>query len=153
MDIKDTIASLQLRGTRIVNLETKNDLVNLPNGEDLDTNINLGNPNYGINETDGKLFASLQLQVRVELTDKKTDKKIYISITVEGLFSFDETDKEKFKQMLLLNGNSTLYSIVRSYIITISSIALNSEKIVLPMINFLKLAQLHKEQQDNTESK
>lgn len=147
MDIKETLATLQLEKTRVVNINTSNDFVNLPQNEELDNNINIGNSDCVINEQNDKLYGALQLQVNVELIQIITSKKINISITLEGIFSYDEPDKEKFRQMMLLNGLSTLYSIARSYILTISSMTLASGKITLPMINFLKLSELKQKEE------
>lgn len=146
MDIKDTVATFQLKGTRIVDFNIQNDFIDLPGNDELNKSINLGNPSIKIddnkdNEND-MLFAELQLKANILYEHKELPQKLNISITVEGFFSFSEKSEDKFKQMLCLNGNSNLYTVIRSYVTTISSLALNSGKIIMPMINFLKLADL-----------
>lgn len=145
MDIKEAMATFQLKATKIVNLDIKNDFLDLPSDDQLDKSISLGNTLIEIlnsNSDNDPLLARMQLQVNLFFESKIDNKKMEIVITVEGVFSFSENDENKFKQMLVLNGNSSLYSILRAYISTISSLTFDTGKITLPMINFLKLSEL-----------
>ena len=78
--------------------------------------------------------------------EKNDNKKFEITLSLESFFTTSDLDKNNFKQMLLLNGNSTLYSIARSHILTISALSFDSGKIVLPMINFMELLNARNEE-------
>ncbi len=152
MDIKDSISNFQLNGTRLIKLEIKNDFVNMPEQSEIEMSVNMGNNDFEVVKKNDIFFSNLQLNVTVVVSKKNTEKQIVISLTLEGIFTLqpnsDKEDENKFKQMLLINGNSTLYSIARSHIITASSMSLDSGNIILPMINFVKLIKLKMEEEN-----
>lgn len=151
MNFTETISNFQIKASRIEKLEINNDFIGLKNTENLDTNIKIGNAISQVqkDESDGLLYASLKLDLTVTSSEKNSKKKYCIHMLTEGLFTFDSNDEEEFKQMLLLNGNSTLYSIARSHIMTFSSLSLSGGSIILPMINFYKLLKLQSEKKEN----
>ena len=118
----------------------ENDFIDLPL-KGIENNLSIGNPNHKIIKKDNLLFGILQLQINNVAEEKSTDRKLSISLVIEGLFSFSGDDEDVFRKMLFLNGNSTLYSIARAHIHSVTSMALNSGRVLLPMINFLKLAE------------
>lgn len=137
---KDIFSDFQLLGTRLAKVEVTNKFINLPLDDELETNIDMGNSECKIIELDNQLEGILQQYVNFSAT-LKSEKQLYIKISVmiEGCFITSSKDKELFNQMLMLNGNTTLYSILRAHITTISALSLGEGKIVLPMINFTKL--------------
>lgn len=142
MDINEIISEFQLVNTRIFKAEITNHLVDLPPFSELNCSLNLGNPDLSIEEKEDHLCATLQLALDYYAVHKdNNDDSFKISIAVEGLFVYNEKNKEKFTQMLMLNGNTALYSIIRSYVMTLSSLSLASGKIILPMINFAKIIE------------
>lgn len=149
MDFNKTLSEFQFKASKVKNIEIKNDFSFLPNNDELNTSINITNGVSDINKReDNLLYANLQLNIQVTVEHKTSSKKLFINLTVDGLFTFSKDDKAEFNKMLLLNGNSTLYSIARAQIINLSSMCLSSGEIILPMVNFLKLLQL-KEAEDN----
>lgn len=137
---KDIFSDFQLLGTRLAKVEVTNKFINLPQDDELETNIDMGNSECKIIELDNQLEGILQQYVNFSAT-LKSEKQLYIKISVmiEGCFITSSKDKELFNQMLMLNGNTTLYSILRAHITTISALSLGEGKIILPMINFTKL--------------
>lgn len=139
MDTSKVYSDFQLQGVRIADLSVKNDFINSPDLSNSDLSINLGNNKIKIEKIGEELGSELCLSVNICLTEKTDNKRIEISLTLESFFTTSDLDEDNFKQMLLLNGNSTLYSIARSHVITISALSFDSGKIVLPMINFMEL--------------
>lgn len=141
MDIRDSLATLQLLNTRVPELTIENDFVTLPSKEETETSLELGDVGHAIEKREDAYVGVLQLRIHSITKSKKSNKKIEFSIVVEGIFKFDGDDKEMFEQMLFLNGNSSLYSIARSHIINMTSLSFASGQIILPMLNFVKIAE------------
>jgi len=140
MDIKNTLSNFQLENSRLIHFDIDNDFSELPaNGTE--NSLSIGNPFHRVFKKDGVLFALLQLQINHTIEETKTERKLSMTLVIEGLFSFSGGTEEQFRQMLVLNGNSALYSIARAHILSITSMALISGRVVLPMINFLKVAE------------
>lgn len=138
----EVFSDFQLVGARLGKVEVTNKFINLPPTNDLEINIDLGNSECVITPFDDHLEGILQQYINFSATLKsQKDEFIKISLMIEGCFIASEKDEERFKQMLMLNGNTALYSILRSHVITISSLALGEGKIVLPMVNFAKLIE------------
>ena len=141
MNIKDTVAQFQMTSSRIASLNIDNEILELPSADQCNSTIGLGNPKVVIKQTEKGFIGVLLLIVETSIERNSDKKKLDLSITAEGTFTYDGKDQAEFENMLFLNGNSALYSIIRSYVISVTSLSLVSGKIVLPMINFLKVAE------------
>lgn len=76
----------------------------------------------------------LNLNIKLDVSSNK--QKTSISLLLEGCFSSSaEAAEDEFNNMLTINGVTTLYSIARSLILSITSQAYISGKISLPMFN------------------
>lgn len=153
MNFEEVQSEFQLRNCKIEKLKLNNDFIALPSPEELKLSISIKNAISNIEEkNDNFLFANLKLDLEVMSEADVNDQNIYIRILLNGIFTFNGNDKERFTEMLLLNGNATLYSIARSHIITLSALSCVSGQITLPMINFVKLLEMSKtENQENME--
>lgn len=151
MNLNEIQSPFQLQGCIIRQIEEKNNLVFLPSTEQLETTVNIKNAFDDIrkNEQDNCLETNFILDLNFTAVSNEKEKEYSIHIVLDGFFTFSKDDEDEFKNMLLLNGNSALYSIARSYIITISSISLTSGQFVLPMINFVKLLEESKKAKNN----
>ena len=98
MDIRDSLATLQLLNTRVPELTIENDFVTLPSKEDTETSLELGNVGNAVEKRDDAYVGVLQLRIHSITKSKKSNKKIEFSIVVEGIFKFDGDDKEMFEQ-------------------------------------------------------
>lgn len=81
------------------------------------------------------------------------NEELYTSILLEteGMFSVDKDfPDDQFKKMLMINGTSALYGIIRSKFEVISATMYNIGKIVLPMINVLELIKEMDQPAENT---
>lgn len=146
MNIKEVLSDFQFQESRIVKLEIKNDFVNKPKASDLETSIKLGNPSLKVFKKEDILNGILQLAIDITDKQKEDGMGISVSIVLEGLFTYTHDNEDQFNQMLLINGNTTLYSIARSIILTTTTLALSSGKVVLPMINFVELIKRKSEE-------
>lgn len=144
--INEVFSDFQLLGTRIAKIEATNTFINLPPSDELDISIDMGNCKDEIINHDDSLEGILQQYINFSAA-LKTDKQLFIKISLmaEGCFTSSIKDEELFKQMLILNGNTALYSILRAHITTITALSLGEGKIVLPMINFVKLIEQQKD--------
>ncbi|HEX2939183.1 MAG TPA: hypothetical protein VHO66_09740 [Ruminiclostridium sp.] len=142
METNNLKSPFQLIDNRIEKLNIKNDLINL---EDKNLIHEISNIDYKIGEVaeiNDEYWGVLQLLLDLKI--KKSRKIVYsLSLVVEGAFKGDSKflGREKFEEMLELNGTSSLYSIARSIITTVSSLSLISGQIRIPMLNIMSLYQ------------
>ena len=148
MNLSDIQSPFQLQGCILQKIIVENDFVFIPNNDMLNMSVNLKNNISDIrkNEKENCLEANLVLEVDCIASISDNGTKYSIHLALNGLFSFSGDNQDEFTSMLLLNGNSTLYSIARSQIITISSMSLTSGQLILPLINVVKLFEASKQE-------
>lgn len=111
------------------------------------TNINL-EMSVGISniiEEQSILQTDLILKQNIKLYDR-TGKELFAEIdaSIVGTFVANNVDKEKFLEMIKYNGTPILSQILRSYIITVTSVA-GMNAIRIPLINFVEFFNDEKE--------
>lgn len=91
-----------------------------------------------IKTNDEKLEANLMLIQKLKIVNKE-DKKLMAEIGVQmiGKFMGNNLTEEEFFKMVKYNGTPTLSQLIRSYVITITSVG-GLEPIRIPMINFVE---------------
>ena len=93
-------------------------------------------------QTETDLYGSVILHFNIFLTHDD-DCVMRTHADIRGVFKTNpDTDKDVFKQMLVLNGVTALYGISRGILTSISSVAFSNEIIRLPMININRLIEL-----------
>lgn len=103
-----------------------------------------------IDEHDDLLIGIIEMHISCGLKNKDDVEQIKVNLIMEGGFSADkELGKERFEQMLSINGVSTLYSICRSYIINVTAVSYDGTPMRLPMINVLALNQKKEDERKN----
>ena len=146
MELEEIQSEFQLKGCKVEKFELDNDFIALPEQEELKLSVAIKNAISDIDKIqDNILSANLKFDLEVTSKLEQNNKKLYIHILLDSFFIFEGDDKARFNEMLLLNGNATLYSIARSHIITLSALSCESGQIILPMINFVKLLQKTKQ--------
>lgn len=105
----------------------------IENDKELEINANIG---FGIVNIDEKdMIGQIELKYDIDIT-KNSDKVANIVITMNALFkSNNEISKEKFEQMLKINGATTLSHLCRAYINATTSLS-GMPAITMPLINF-----------------
>lgn len=144
MNIDDTIKSnFQFIGSCILRIDLKNDLLFLPEADEL--KLVMG-AEYEINQieyTDDRILGTVTLEVKARAKKKKSSQQMSVKIYIQGCFT-DSADisETSFREMLGLNGCATLYSIARAQIINLTSQAMNGGQLILPMINFFEMKKI-----------
>lgn len=107
--------------------------------ESMDINMN-GEVEFrivNITEKDNELIGEIELTNNIDLMIEE-ETKAQIKIIMGGLFKYSNKDeKEKFENMLKINGATTLSHFIRTYIHTNSAIS-GMPNIITPMINFVE---------------
>lgn len=87
-------------------------------------------------------FGKLLLILNITLNSKESSGDDNIKLVMEGLFSSESTiEDDKFLELLNVNGGAALYSIARAKIESISSLAYDKGKLLIPMINMVQYYQ------------
>ncbi len=146
MELNNALAVIDLKGYFVPHISIDNDF-RIISRENYTVSMKIENGITDINEiqrneTTGHLEAHLILDLTVTaVSNDDNSKKCKINIVLSGLFDYSGEDRNEFYYMLLINGNSTLYSIARSHIITLTALSNSSGQIVIPMVNFVKLLE------------
>ncbi|HIZ83967.1 MAG TPA: hypothetical protein H9668_06085 [Firmicutes bacterium] len=140
MDTQSIQAPFQFLGSKITKVAQTNTFDYLDSGESLKRYADV---NYSIDEIaqhDNLQFGTISLYVKLQVLSSANHYDI--SVDIQGTFFSDlSIDNENFKKMLGINGCTVLYSIVRAFIISLSSQSLIGGQIILPMINTFKLIE------------
>ena len=91
----------------------------------------------------------------VALTVKTNTEKKNVEIEMKGFFVFLGGETEEMKEKFLnINAAAILYPYIRAYISTITSFDKNGSTLILPTINFQRLYQAKKrEEERNSDTK
>lgn len=90
-----------------------------------------------ITEKEDRLIGEIELSNNLEVMVEE-ECKAEIKIVMRGLFQYTNTDeKEKFQEMLKINGATTLSHLIRAYIHTNTAIS-GMPSVITPMMNFVE---------------
>ena len=80
----------------------------------------------------------LRIEINLNSKDSSSDRQANIHLTISGGFQAPvEMEENGFADMLRINGAAALYSIARSYLISVTSQSFVRGNIILPLVNFL----------------
>lgn len=149
MIIKNAQAGLMLQGCIVTSLNVKNDLAIPPTLLETPPIIDMDYDIYQIDEnSDGIYFGSMTLTTKV--TYKQGRKAVFtITMVLDGVFAAPKSvceNVDDFKKKLKVNGLTSLISVARANISTLTSNIFFSGCIKLPMINVFKLIKQKEEQ-------
>lgn len=151
----DYSSDFQLIGNRIVQLKISNDfiLLDLDESTEIKKGLHLSHQIVSVQlDTQGNFSGLLLIHIKVKLARGK--EKCNIDLMIEGCFNAEpELGEDKFRSMLEINGFSTLYSIARSTLISITSQVFSRGTIILPMINVIKYIENQKKLLQDKEEK
>ena len=154
MDLDSALATFGFLGYYIPHINVENDFRSIAR-ENYTVSLNIENGITDIeemkqNESTGHLEAHLILNLTVTaVSNENSTKKCKVNIVLSGLFDYSGTNKDESYSMLIINGNSTLYSIAIAHIITITALSSTAGHIIPPMLNFVKLfEEMKKEKAD-----
>lgn len=120
-------------GSAILELNVNNKLSMVP--EDLIRKFGMDIIFSELTADEKKRTGKLLLKILIEL--EQNDKRVCsIDMILEGAFSSPlSVDEQKFKELVLINGATALFSVARAKIENISATMFASGKIVLPFVN------------------
>lgn len=130
------LSQFQIIGSCIKNVKIKNDFVSLGNGGAVKRKIDVSHTitSLGTSEDEQTITGTIQVNIKAVITVQK--KKYSIELAIEGCFDAPaEIGEERFKEMLQVNGLTSLYSIARGFVHSTTSQTLVSGSVLLPMFN------------------
>lgn len=148
MHLNDVASDFTFIGSTINNLELKNNIIALD--DDATKNVNMDIDVSTLNKLKDEIGpytqACVQLTLDIHLKNPSnqstsTPATCTLRISVDGCFITRSIDDQTFNNMLYINGGSTLYSIARSHVLTISSQAFMEGKILLPLVNMVEFVE------------
>ena len=136
------MSAFQYIGSRITNVRIKNDFIELSDSNDIKKSIDVSHEIMSIEKIndDKSLFGLIDVNIKVNA--RKENKKYNVSMSIEGCFTAPvEIGKDMFKQMLQINGLTSLYSVARGFIQSTTSQTLMSGNVLLPMFNVVQYSE------------
>lgn len=150
MDIQNSLSRFQFIGSCIKSCNFNNTFVTYTETKPLDKSFDLDYSDPEINESSDALIGVIDLTVTVHCSDDS--HALDLSLVIEGAFTFPkESSVEQFRTMLTLNGCTTLYTICRSFIMSLTAQSFAVGQIILPMINMLNYQREHQSIKQQTE--
>lgn len=135
MDFNKITSNMIFLGCVIKELEITNQLVSISENVKKGFNMDVDIVEVGCKEDGSERIGKVNLDIVIE-TKKDDEKKGTFHMRLEGAFTTSEVvEEDEFEKMLLLNGATTLYSIARGKIESITSNVYQNGKITIPMIN------------------
>ena len=139
-------APFQLIRTYVSDLSTHNSCLESNIGSDGERKIDVS---YEIshegNTESGDHFAVLSLTISIETNTD--DGQLDLDMTIHGIFTASSTEisEETFEKMLRINGCSSLYSVARGIISSVSSQLFTGGNIIIPLVNFVRFREIEDE--------
>jgi len=135
------LADFQFLGNRVSSLVLNTKLVDA-SGQRANTSFDFDYNINSLDESDDQYLGIIEFIVKVKAVVGK--KQLFkIELVMEGAFSGNASKmpKDRFKDMLELNGLVTLLQISRSYILSVTSQSGIYPPVKIPMINVMKLRE------------
>lgn len=130
------LSEFQIIGTSVKSFKIKNDFVALNHEQNEKRDIKLSHSITSIGKIDDEAsyLGTILLNIKSKISANK--KKYTIDLSIEGCFSAPiDMGEENFRDMLQINGLTSLYSIARAFIQSTTSQTVLSGSILLPMFN------------------
>lgn len=130
------LSEFQIIGNSIKTFKIKNDFIALNSGNKTKRKIDVSHHITSMGTiNDQKTFSgTIVLNIKVSIAEEK--KKYSVDLSIEGCFNAPvEIGESNFKDMLKINGITSLYSIARGFIQSTTSQTLTSGSVLLPMFN------------------
>ena len=151
---KRYISDFQIIGSSVKKLKLQNSFVVLTDDDSIRRTIDISHFITSVENVDGGKTLSGLLTLNVKLNVTADKKKYSLDMAIEGCFEAScEMGEEKFREMLQVNGVTSLYSIARGFVQSITAQTLVSGSILLPMVNVLAYSRdLDKEKEEQKTS-
>lgn len=130
------LSNFQYVGSSIKTFKLKNDFIVLTNDEKAKKKLDISHSIVSIGTIeDGEVLSGvILLNIKVNILESK--KKYNVDLSIEGCFNApSQIGEDEFKEMLQVNGITSLYSIARGFIQSTTSQTLLGGSVILPMFN------------------
>ena len=135
MESNRIATGIKLVGTTIKEISVENNIVNVQKEAKRSFGLNINEPSF--ENIDEGLFSQMAIDFEVEI-EQAEDRNFKLELSLEGAFlSEKNTEKEDFKQLVIINGAAALISIARGKIESITSNIFDSGKVVIPFVNVI----------------
>lgn len=135
MELNRIATGIKLVGTTIKEISVENNIVNVQKEAKRSFGLNINEPSF--ENIDEGLFSQMAIDFEVEI-EQTEDRNFKLELSLEGAFlSEKNTEKEDFKQLVIINGAAALISIARGKIESITSNIFDSGKVVIPFVNVI----------------
>ena len=135
MELNRIATGIKLVGTTIKEISVENNIVNVQKEAKRSFGLNINEPSF--ENIDEGLFSQMAIDFEVEI-EQAEDRNFKLELSLEGAFlSEKNTEKEDFKQLVIMNGAAALISIARGKIESITSNIFDSGKVVIPFVNVI----------------
>ena len=135
MELNRIATGIKLVGTTIKEISVENNIVNVQKEAKRSFGLYINEPSF--ENIDEGLFSQMAIDFEVEI-EQAEDRNFKLELSLEGAFlSEKNTEKEDFKQLVIINGAAALISIARGKIESITSNIFDSGKVVIPFVNVI----------------
>lgn len=139
---KKYFSDFQYIGSRVVSLKIRNDFVGL-DLSGMKRTLDISHEVKEISSSGDRESYSGLLHLRIKTTAAIDKKKYAVDILLEGCFegASERLSCEDFEEMLCINGLTSLYSVARGILQSVTSQTLMDGAILLPMINVIEYSR------------
>lgn len=130
------LSEFQIIGSSVKSLRIRNDFVSLNDVDNIKRTIDVSHSVPVIELIDeGETLSGIVL-LKIKSTISANKKKYIVDMTIEGCFNAPaQIGEDTFKEMLKVNGVTSLYGIARGFVQSTTSQTLLSGSVLLPMFN------------------
>ncbi len=130
------LSDFQIIGSSVKSVKIRNDFVNLNNIGKTKKNLDLSHSLHSVEEIENGTAYSGMVLLKIKATVSSGKKKYVVDLAMEGCFTAPaEIGEETFREMLKVNGVTSLYSIARGFVQSTTAQTLVSGSVLLPMFN------------------
>lgn len=144
MEFNRITADFYMRGATITELKVDNQIAEL--APDMQKRFGLDISDPMITQEEDNYYGDIAISVIVEVESEDIVKSTF-ELTLNGQFSSSlNTSKEDFERLVMINGASALYGILRSKLETISATVFSDGKILVPFVNVIEFYKARAEE-------
>lgn len=130
------ISSFQFIGNSVKSFKIKNDFISFDDEAAFKKKLDVFHSVQEIEEMEEGNVLSGVLQLNIKVVFSEGKKKYTIDLTMEGCFiAPSEIGKDAFEKMLSINGLTSLYSVARGFVQSVTAQTVLSGSVLLPMFN------------------
>lgn len=136
MELNLVATGIELVGSTIKNILVTNNIVDVEREAKRNFGLNINEP--FLDEIENGYFAQMIIDFEVEI-EQSDAQKFRLELSLEGAFaSSNGVDKDRFKQLVIVNGAAAIIGIARGKIESVTANIFNNGKVVIPFVNVVE---------------